>query len=163
MEAKYSFSHKWKLIGIALFIIGLTLGAIGVLGNYEPAFLDVRVPDFFGNSSFLNNGSDSDTGWPKMRKNNLLDEIALSLLLIGGLLSVLAKEKNEDEMIMKLRLESLLWSAIVNGILIFITVWLIYDLDFYFVMITELFFFYLLFILRFNFVLMRQKKLVDEE
>ncbi|KAB1066109.1 hypothetical protein [Salibacter halophilus] len=163
MKAKYLFSHKWKPIGLTLFIIGLTLGTIGVLSSYEPVFLDVRVPDFFGNSSFLNNGSSSETGWPQMRKNNLFDEIALSLLLIGGLLSILAKEKNEDEMIMKLRLESLLWSAIVNGILIFITVWLIYDLDFYFVMITELFFFYLLFILRFNFVLMRQKKLVDEE
>lgn len=168
METKYLLTSKVKPWGWLLFIAGLSLGIMGLMGGYEPEILDTRVPDFFdyqikiGNSEAPSSEEGSEP-WPPMINNNLLDEVALSMLLLGGLFLMLARRKNEDEYIMKLRLESILWAAIFNAIIMLVAVWLIYDLAFFYVMVSGLFFFYLLFIVRFEWVLIKLKTANHEE
>lgn len=82
---------------------------------------------------------------------------------MGGLILMLARRNNEDEYIMKLRLETIPWAAIFNAIIMLLAVWLIYDLAFFYVMISGLFFFYLLFIIRFEWSLLKIRKAGHEE
>ena len=46
--------------------------------------------------------------------NNIADEIASILLIIGGILVAFSKTKDEDEYISKIRMESLIWATYVN-------------------------------------------------
>jgi hypothetical protein len=99
----------------------------------------------------------------KWIENNLSDELSLTFIIAGALLLMLAKQKDEDELIMRIRLESLLWAALVNGVLILLATWLIYGMAFFSVMMVYMPLFYLLFILRFQFSLWRFKAIGNEE
>lgn len=162
MKTKYLLSRRWRWVGWILFAIGLLLGFYLFTDAEEPAWLDVKVPDILHQDSFLSKSPSADEGVPWI-KNNLADEIALSFILLGVLILMLAKQKFEDEMIMKLRLESLLWAAIANALLMLLTIWLIYDFAFFNVMIVNIVLFYLLFVIRFYWVLWQSKVRGSEE
>ena len=53
-----------------------------------------------------------------IQTNNFTDELGGILLIIGLLLIAFSKEKDEDERISRVRLESLLWATLVNSILL---------------------------------------------
>lgn len=168
METKYLLARRWLPWAWLMLSTGFALGLFSMFSGWEPAWLDARVPDFFDNSINLGSFSEFQDGetksaYPPWVDNNLLDEIALTLILIGALLSVLVRRNQEDEFMMKLRLEALLWAAIVNGLLLLLAVWLVYNLSFYYVMISALFLFYLLFLLRFEWSLVHHKRFRDEE
>lgn len=168
MKTKYLIARPWLPWGWLLLVTGFGLGLFSMFSGWEPAWLDARVPDFFDNSITIGQDTtaseaEKDASWPQWIDNNLVDELALTFLLIGALILVLVRRQQEDEFIMKLRLESLLWAAIANGALLLLTVWLVYDLSFYFVMVSALFLFYFLFLLRFEWSLMQFKRFRDEE
>jgi hypothetical protein len=61
------------------------------------------------------------------------------LIIISGLVNCFSKEKVEDELISKIRLDSLIWSLYVNYGLVIIATILIYDFVFFNVLIFNLF------------------------
>jgi len=92
-----------------------------------------------------------------------MDEMVELLLIIGGLLVAFSKNKEEDEFISKLRLESLLWATYINyGILIF-SILFIYNISFFYVLVANMFTILLLFIIRFNWVLFKSAKFDKDE
>jgi hypothetical protein len=72
-------------------------------------------------------------------KNNLMDEIISLLLVVSGIVHGFSKEPVEDELISKIRLESLAWSVQVNFILVMVETILIFGIHFYEVMVIQLF------------------------
>ncbi|MEQ9262129.1 MAG: hypothetical protein RLP14_03105 [Owenweeksia sp.] len=152
METRFLLPHRAKTMGWLIFIPSLLLGVIQFFSTYEPKWLDAEVPALFYTDWLL-----ADKGerflFFTLIQNNLADEICALLLLIGGLLLVFAREVHEDEMIMKIRLESMLWSARVNGIVILFCIIFIYDITFYYVMVLNLFLLFFLFIGRFEWAL----------
>ncbi len=153
MKIKFLLPHSFKTIGWILFFPALALGAFQLFSSYEPDWLEAKVPAlFYGQWSFDPEGQ---LNWPvvKIITNNLADEICAVLLLIAALFLVFARERYEDEFIMKLRLESILWAALVNGLLLLFCIVFIYDLTFFYVMVFNLFLLFLLFIVRFHWVL----------
>lgn len=157
MKTRYLFPNLFKKFGWILLIPSSIIGFIALVYEYEPSFLDFDVPAIFVNEVF---GEQKLIG---MVNNNILNEILGVLIIISSLLVAFSKEKQEDEYISKIRLESLVWSVYVNyGILIF-TFLFIYDMSFFWVMIFNMFTVLLFFIIRFNVQLLMLKKSADHE
>lgn len=149
MKSLPLFPHKYKIIGWIGFWPLLVLGFIQMLTDYTPDFLDVRIPktiDTMGVST-----------------NNLLNEI-LGLLLIGfGLILSFSKTKQEDEMIMSLRLKSLLIAVYVNYGLLALSMILFYDFTFLWAMSIHLYTVLIIFIIHFHWSLRQHNKAMDHE
>lgn len=80
-------------------------------------------------------------------------------LLLGALLLIsYSREKDEDEYISRLRLESLQIAVITNYILLLIASLIWHWLDFLAVMMYNMFTILIIFIIRFHYLLYRQKK-----
>lgn len=157
MKIKYLFPNKYKKIGWIILIPAAILGLITLILNFEPDILNFKLPAIFINKFF---GEKSYIG---ILENNILNEILGVLIIISSLLVAFSKEKNEDEYITKIRLESLVWAVYVNyGILLFSFLF-IYELSFLWVMIFNMFTVLIFFIIRFNWQLSRLKKITDYE
>ncbi|MBT8321463.1 MAG: hypothetical protein KJO90_07325, partial [Eudoraea sp.] len=95
--------------------------------------------------------------------NNILNEILAILVILSGLLVAFSREKDEDELITKIRLESLVWATYWNyGILILAFLFL-YDLTFYWVMVFNMFTILYLFIIRFTLAIRKLKASASHE
>ena len=97
MKSRFLFPHKWMVIGIVLFIIGLivhfinqsTADPVGAWHKIHPLFIGI------------------DT-------QILADDVEYLSLVIGLLLIAFSKEQIEDEQIAQLRADSLQWAIYVN-------------------------------------------------
>ncbi|MCX2718998.1 hypothetical protein [Lentiprolixibacter aurantiacus] len=144
MKTKYLFHAKYRNLGWMVFIPASILGFVTLLLEWEPAFLDVEVLGFFIDEVF---GVEKLVGFTE---NNILNEILGILVILSGLTVAFSREPDEDEMITKIRLESLVWATYWNyGILVLAFLFL-YDLTFYWVMVFNMFTILYLFIIRFT-------------
>jgi cadmium resistance protein CadD (predicted permease) len=88
-----------------------------------------------------------------------MDELLGLLIILSGLMVLLAKEKEEDELTLKIRLESLLRAVIWSyGILLFAIVF-IYGQYFFSAMMINMFTILILFTIRFNWKLYQLRKM----
>ncbi len=153
----YLFPNKYKKIGWIILVPCALAGLITVIGEYEPAFLDLNVPAIFINEVF---GKKQFVG---VINNNLLNEILGVLVLISLLLVAFSKEPSEDEYISKIRLESLVWAVYVNYGILLLSFLFIFDLAFYWIMLFNMFTILLFFIIRFNWQISNLSKSVGYE
>src|SRR5262249_47986636 len=93
----------------------------------------------------------------------LMTTLICVLIIVGALMAGFSREKNEDEFIARIRLESLLWAVYVNyGLLLFLLLF-VYGIEFLDVMVFSMFTVLLIFLLRFNIVLYFNKKSMARE
>ncbi len=85
-------------------------------------------------------------GWIE---NGLGDEVFTLLIIVSGIVNSFSKEKIEDELISRIRLESLSLSLFISFGLIIISTFLVYNLNYMYVLVFNLF----LIILLFNLIL----------
>ena len=90
--------------------------------------------------------------------NNVLNEICGVLIILSGLLVAFSKEKEEDELISMIRLESLVWATYWNYAILLLGFVLVYDMAFLTVMVFNMFTILILFIIKFNWALHKLKK-----
>ncbi|HAI41223.1 MAG TPA: hypothetical protein DCM40_25505 [Maribacter sp.] len=157
MKVNYLFPNKYKKIGWLIFIPTAIIGLITLILEYEPDFLDFKVPAIFIDKIF---GNKYLIG---MVENNILNEVLGVLVIISSLLVAFSKEKSEDEYISKIRLESLVWAVYVNYGILLISFIFIFDLSFLWVMIFNIFTVLLFFIIRFNWQISKLKKSASYE
>ena len=89
--------------------------------------------------------------------------VCMVLLVVGLLFIAFSKEKIEDEYIAKLRGDSLVWSVIVNSLLLGIAFLFVYGGGFLFVLFLNLYLLLILFIIKYNVALHNFKKSNDYE
>ncbi|WP_109695946.1 hypothetical protein [Chitinophaga deserti] len=138
MKPKYLLPHYFKKIGWWIMIPALFVG----LPFYTP----------------LDEGSFPLAGWIRDFFGESLQEFTMFLLLGALLLISYSREKDEDEYISRLRLESLQIAVITNYILLLIASLIWHWLDFLAVMMYNMFTILIIFIIRFHYLLYRQKK-----
>ncbi len=157
MKSSYLFPARFKKVGWAIFIPTFILGFFEIVFEWNLEFLTVQVPaifinEFMGKSQFIG-----------FIENNIFDEILGAAMIIGSLLVAFSKERDEDEFISKLRLDSLVWAIYWNyGILLFAMLF-VYDISFYFVMLFNMFTVLVFFIGRFNYQLWKLRKTASRE
>ncbi|WP_146185021.1 hypothetical protein [Flavobacterium pallidum] len=95
--------------------------------------------------------------------NSIVDELLLFCLIIGGIFICFSRLKNEDELISKIRHESLVWAVYVNyGIILFLAMF-IYGFPFLNVLFYNTFTMIFFFIIRFHYKLYQLKKDTSDE
>jgi len=157
MNASYLFPNKYKKLGWVILVPSIIIGCISFFGDYTPSFLDAKVPSLFSNGIFEGND------WFKLVRTNLLDEIAGVALIVSGLLVAFSREKNEDEFISTIRLESLVWATYVNYAILLLAIIFVHDFPFFTVMVFNMFTILIIFIIRFYWRINQLKKSASYE
>lgn len=123
MKSIPMFPYQYKWPGLVMAVIGLIVGAAVMYFDFRPELLEFEThPDMV----FMNT-------------QNLIDEVALSLVVIGLMVLAFSRERTEDEFVTHIRLQSLLWSFVIYYALVFLSVWIFYNDAFLSVMIYHLF------------------------
>ena len=157
MKLNYLFPHRFKRIGTWILIPFVLLGWYVVNYDIEPEFFDFTVPAIFVDEIF---GEKFAFG---MTENNILNEIIGVVLILSFLMVAFSKEKQEDELIAKIRLDSLVWATYVNYGVLLLSMIFIYGMSFFWVMIFNMFTILLFFIVRFNWQVNKLNKTMSYE
>jgi hypothetical protein len=160
MKTNYLLSNQFKRIGWILFIPSAILGLLFVIFQFEPKILDIKV---FAILQTATGPWETGKGFCVITKTNAIDEISGILLIISSFFIAFSKEKNEDEFISKIRLESLLWATYINYAILLVAMLFIYGMAFFWVLVFNIFTILLFFIVRFNWVIRKSRKLVINE
>ncbi|MEG0762135.1 hypothetical protein [Chryseobacterium sp.] len=149
MNTLQLFPNRFKIIGWFIFIPSLILGLISLSGvmNFQ-----ISLPVIY-NSGFL---SDENQGFFKTAEIDLFPNLFGLLIIMGGILVGFSKEKIEDEYISSLRLKSVFWSLIVSYSIVFILFVTVFGSLFLTVMILIIFLPLVLYIFRFNYLLLQK-------
>lgn len=139
MKSRYLLPHLYKKIGGVLFLVFLTLSIMSL--------------SFQVNLRWL--AYDTSKSWSD---GNLTDELAITGLIISMLMIAFSKEKNEDEYIAVVRLESLQWGIYINYGLLIIGTWCFYGLYYLGVMMYNMVTPLVFFILRFHYVIIKNRR-----
>lgn len=152
MTPKLLLPNRYKRIGWIIAIPAFILMLAVLHADFEFSFLNYsRNPDSINllfDKVFLFT----------IHANNFTDEVGGVLLIIGLLLIAFAKEKDEDERIAAIRLESLLWAVLINSILLVLAILFLYNTLFLQVMAYNICTTLILFIARFNLKLYSEKR-----
>lgn len=160
MKTSYLFPYRLKKASGFLFWIVLVFIVYGFL-NYET----IIENELFHSKVF----AIADTGLTNenillgVAENYILDEILFILLIVSGLIYAFSKEKTEDEMVSKIRLDSLVWATYFNYTVILLCYMFVYGLVFLNVMMVALFSHLLFFIIRFRWMMYKRNKISDYE
>lgn len=157
MKLNYLFPHRFKRIGLMILIPFILLGLYVVNYDIEPEIFDFNVPAVFVDEFF---GEKFVFG---MTENNILNEIVGVILILSFLMVAFSKEAEEDELIAKVRLESLVWATYANYAVLLVSMVLIYGISFLWVMIFNMFTILLFFIIRFNWQVRNLNKTIGDE
>ena len=159
MKTNYLFPYSFKKFsGILLVISLLTLLIISAV-NRDHDVIQLPVKTF----AFIYDKAGIHTAYFGLTENNIIDEVLMTVFIICGIVFAFSKEKIEDEMVSKIRLESLVWATYVNYAILLICVTFIYGLSFLQVMEYNMFTLLLFFIIRFHWTLYKNSKLDNYE
>jgi hypothetical protein len=142
-QQDWLFPHVFKRAG---WIIGILLVLL---------FLSLR-------SEVGQNYSDSLQSWAKQKSWSGYTETLTNVFIIGFVIALIliafSREKQEDEMIQKLRLQALQWSIYANYLVLILCSLLFYWLDFVNVLIFNMYTVLVVFIVMFRWTLHRMNK-----
>ena len=146
----YLFNYKYKKISGVIFYLSIP---IGLFLLWNDRIQDVFVVNVFSIFSYEWIGSErTGFGWIE---NGLGDEFFTLLIIVSGLINSFSKEKIEDELISRIRLESLSLSLFISFGLIIISTFLVFNINYMYVLVFNLFLIILLFNLIFKFRLFK--------
>lgn len=157
MTPKLLLPHKYKRIGWMLLIPAALFGLYMIVTGFETSL--VHGPAF----ALLSDGIMESRKTFTVIRTDLTNTITGTVFLLGALLVAFSREKQEDEFIAGLRLNSLLWAVLVNYVLLLLAFLFVYGLAFMSVMIYNMFTVLIIFILRFHFILYQNTKTVTDE
>lgn len=145
------FPYKYKKVAWVFFGLSVIFGLYLIFINDDPEFSRIYYEKV------------KDNGLFRQTHINFIDEIVSIVLIISSLLVAFTREKEEDEYISKIRLESLVWATYVNyGLLIFAIIF-VYGFAFLDVMLFNMFTLLIFFIIRFNIYKFKLKKQLGYE
>ena len=148
----YLFDNKYKKISGLVFYLTSIIGLYFLVTEIIFDLFTLNVYSLFSESfSDLTYGG----GWIE---NGLGDEIFTTIIIISGLINSFCKEKIEDELISKIRLESLTMSLFISYGLVILSTFLIYNLSYMYVLVFNLFIILILFNLIFRYRLYKHYK-----
>jgi hypothetical protein len=175
MKKSYLFPTCCKKIGYGIaipFVIILILNVcnvpylnfdfktFGILVHSLPTFTSETIEETT-NMNFEFEMMKS--AWFTMAKTDFNSTLVPIFIIIGLLMIAFSKEKIEDEMIVKIREQSLIWAVLVNFIFLILGISFVFGFSYLHFLSVQIFFVLLLFIAKFNFELYCFNKSVKNE
>jgi hypothetical protein len=153
MKSRFLFPNKFKKIGWLLFVPSVIITVlISLFHINSDEYFNVNVFAIYADA-FM-----SKTEYFKIIKNSIVDEILVISMIIGGILIGFSKLKVEDEMISKIRYESLVWATYLNyGLILFFTLF-VYGMSYLNILFHNLFTLLLFFMIRFHYMIYKLNK-----
>lgn len=146
------FKHQYKRISGWIFYLTMPIALYAFLTDKFQDILVVKVYPLFSFKKIITTEHTVNViGSKGFRwiENGLVNEILIAIIIVAGIINSFSKEQIEDELIGKLRMESLTLSLYLNYGFILIANFLIYELTFLYILVfnlvTILLFFNLLF------------------
>ena len=158
MKTNYLFPNAFKKPSLIVFIL-ISIFIIIIPNFNDDLKLQLMVKTF----AFISDQPFQEPLYFSWIEDDLLFELVQITLIISGLIFAFSKEKTEDEMIAKIRIESLVWATYFNyGILLFCIIF-IYGIPFLSVLSYNIFSLLFFFIIRFHWMLYKNNKINDYE
>lgn len=148
MKSSYLFPHRFSLLGWLLAVPAGISGLLMLFGVLDSDFLGRAQVFAIYAQRFL-----SDDVYFGFVTTDLADELISLVLTIGLLLIAFSAEREEDEYIRLLRLESLVWATKVNYLILIFFILFFYEGGFLYGLVFNMFTLLILFILRFRILL----------
>jgi hypothetical protein len=167
MKTHWLLPNRYRLIGWLLFVPSAILGLATMYGEFSLDFLTITINQPKPGSNLIHqliwwlaDGSSFSIGKMTETAINFTNEIAAIGVITSLLFVAFSKEKVEDEMISRLRLESLQWAVYVNYIVLGALIMLVHGGLFLNVMIYNMFTVLIMFIIRFRLSIRRNERTV---
>jgi hypothetical protein len=161
MKTRFLFPNQFKKIGWILLVPSTILGVLILFFDCKFEFMDSKVFTIYSDGSIMNFGSSSI--FFGFFKGNYASTIVGVLFIIGAIFIAFSMEKDEDEFIAKIRLESLVWATYVNYAILIFCFLFFFNMEFLLVMIFNMFTIPIFFIIRFYYILYKTKKTLSYE
>jgi len=146
-------SNKWRIYGFIPFIAGLI---IFLFSQVPFRFFELKIPVFvIYDPGFFFIGSH----YFSIGEENIALNLSGILIILGLFTISFTKEKNEDEFIERLRLEAILWAIVINYAILVIAFLFFYGIGLMWVLIYNTITIFLIFIIRFKYLLFKMIKL----
>lgn len=155
MRTRFLLPNKLKVVGWIMAIPAFVLMIFNIQSGFEFQFLGYTAP------SRIHFSMDAGTIF-NLQINNFTDEIGGIILITGLLFIAFSRQKDEDERISQLRLESLLWAVFVNSILLALSIILFYGELFFRIMTYNICTTLILFIARFHITIYSDRKKINK-
>jgi hypothetical protein len=151
MISQYLLPNRIKIFGWIILLPSFIMGILWICGiQYE-----IIAP------VFAIWGDDGE--YFTIIEKNIYNEIIAVPLLTSLIIVSFAKEKNEDEYLTKIRLESLTWSIYINSFLLLCAWIFVFRDGFYNIMIYNMFTVLLLFVVKFHYTIFINSKTLEDE
>ena len=160
MKTNYLLPNQFKKIGWILFIPSFILGLFFVIYQFQPKIFEIHV------LAIIESGFEpwaTGQNFCSIIKTNIVDELIGLVLIISSLFIAFSKERLEDELISKIRLESLVWATYVNYLILILAIIFVFGMSFLWVLVFNMFTILFFFIIRFNWALYKTRKLIQDE
>ncbi len=157
MKQKLLLPNRFKRTGWFILIPAALIGIGLIVFDFDTIKINSTVFAVYSDEIL------GKTYFFKFIQTDIVQTLVGVLIIIGGLLVGFSREKNEDEYIASLRLNSLLWAVLVNYLLLLFMFLFIYGLGFINVMVYNMFTVLIIFIAKFNYSLFRNSKSVFNE
>ncbi len=154
---KLLLPNSYKKVGWILLIPATVIGIILLIIGTDTIELKSKVFAIVSDKTF------SEKEFFKFIETNIAGTVTAVFFIVGAMLVAFSREKNEDEFITRLRLDSLLWAVLVNYLLLLFAFVFIYGLFFLDIMLYNMFTVLIFFIARFNYLLWRNSKTASDE
>ncbi|WP_339887075.1 hypothetical protein [uncultured Flavobacterium sp.] len=153
MKTRFLFPNSFKTLGWVLFVPSLLLIISSSIFNTSPDdFLTVDVFAIYQESI------GEKPGFFDIITNSISDELLTIGMILGGIFIGFSKLKEEDEMISKIRYESLVWATYFNYALILFFTLFIYGMPYLNVLFYNMFTLLIFFIIRFHYTIYKLNK-----
>lgn len=156
MKTNYLLPYKYKFLGWVLFSVGILTGIFVLASNYESNFFTIKVLSVYyephGNITLGKGLISENSPFLRITVNDILDELACLLIIVGGLIIGFTEEKIEDEFTYKLRKDSLVWAMIFNYSILLLAILFVYGMEFFHILVFNMFTPLIFFIVRFNYL-----------
>lgn len=158
MKTRFLFPNAFKKPSLIVFVLTtISMIIISNLNDYLNLHLNVKTFAFFSNQAF------KEPLYFRWFEDDIFPELLGIILILSGLIFAFSKEKTEDEMISKIRTESLVWATYINYAVLLFCIIFIYGFAFFNVMIYNMFTLLFIFIVRFHWMLYKNNQICNHE
>ncbi|AWH84513.1 hypothetical protein HYN59_04995 [Flavobacterium album] len=145
MKTNYLFPYKWKAASGIVFT--LSFACLCLVFFFDKADFEIRANVF----AIIGQQDLSDNIFFSVIEDSITDELLMLLLIPFGIIFAFSKEKQEDEMVSAIRLNSLAWATIANYSILLFCYLFIYGFPFLNILMGAMFSQLVIFIILFRF------------
>lgn len=162
MKTTALFPKSYRKIGLGLIILALLLWVIEMLFGGLSFLENIKVVALY-DSGIPFNQSREESSFFRIIQDDFRYEAVSVVLLLGLLLYGFSKRKLEDELIQKIRLESLLWATYVHFFLFILLTVFTFGWFYLNILVFSVFTILFIYIIRFEYKMFQLKRSFNEE